>query len=120
MFKMANKNTSLESNGEATPAPALGMFGDMSLLREIIMGPKVVEFNGQFETLENKVAQNDEAMHKRMDAIERDMNSRFDRLEGLLKQNIEQVNQNMAQTSRRDKDALSDLLVQLAEGLKKG
>ena len=123
---MANKNTQSESNGATetpaptpTPNPAMGLFGDMSLLRDIIMGPKVIEDNSRFETMDNTMAENKEALTQKIDKLEQDMNARFDRLEQLLNQNIEQVNTKMAQTSRQDKDTIADLLVHLAEGLKK-
>jgi hypothetical protein len=113
---MANKSTQPESNG----APqGMGMFGDMSMLRDIIMGPKVIEDNSRFDATDNKMAANKEALENRIQSLENDMNARFDRLEALLRQNIEQVNTKMAQTSRQDKDTIADLLVHLAEGLKK-
>jgi hypothetical protein len=117
---MANKNTQSESNGAtSTPNPSMGMFGDMSMLRDIIMGPKVIEDNSRFETMNNTMAENKEDLTQKINTLERDMNARFDRLEQLLQQNIEQVNLKMAQTSRQDKDTIADLLVHLAEGLKK-
>jgi hypothetical protein len=120
---MANKMAESETkaNGVATPAanPAMGMFGDMSMLRDIIMGPKVIEDNSRFEIMDNVMAENKEALTQKIDKLEQDMNARFDRLEQLLRQNIEQVNTKMAQTSRQDKDTIADLLVHLAEGLKK-
>jgi hypothetical protein len=119
---MANKIEKSESNGAAqaqAPNPAMGLFGDMSLLRDIIMGPKVIEDNERFESVDNTIANNQEALNNRIDALERDMNSRFDRLEQLLKQNIEQVNQTMTDTRRNDRDALATMLNSVADGLKK-
>jgi TfoX/Sxy family transcriptional regulator of competence genes len=120
---MANKMAESETKGNAiaTPAtnPAMGMFGDMSMLRDIIMGPKVIEDNSRFEIMDNVMAENKEALTLKMDKLEQDMNARFDSLEQLLRQNIEQMNTKMAQTSRHDKDTFADLLIHLAEGLKK-
>ena len=116
---MANKITESEPKANGAANPAMGMFGDMSMLRDIIMGPKVIEDNSRFEIMDSVMAENKEALTQKIDKLEQDMNARFDRLEQLLRQNIEQVNTKMAQTSRQDKDTIADLLVHLAEGLKK-
>ncbi len=132
-----NKNTEA---AVANNAGAMGMFGDMSLLREIIMGPKVIEYEQKFtdtdaliqknedatqalvkkineETLAH-IQKNEDSTKARFDALERDINARFDRLEQLLNQNVDKINTQMNNMSKGDKAGLADLLVELSQKLK--
>ena len=118
-----------------TPPPVnpMSMFGDMSLLREIIMGPKILEYEQRFSDIEalieknntttrnhfeTLIEKNETATRNRFDALEKEMNSRFDRLEALLKQNIEQMNTQMHNMSKSDKATIADLLVEMSHKLK--
>ncbi|MBL7817514.1 MAG: hypothetical protein JNL70_21085 [Saprospiraceae bacterium] len=133
-----------KENSNTTSAPVnnggMGLFGDMSMLRDIIMGPKVIEYDQKFadtDALIQKhnedtlalikknnedtlalIAQNEAATKARFDALEQDMNARFDRLEQLLMQNVEKINTQMRSTSKSDKAGLADLLVELSKKLK--
>ncbi len=134
-----NSNTTTKTAAENTTA-AMGMFGDMSLLREIIMGPKVIEYEQKFtdtdaliqkndDTIQalikkinedtlTQIQKNEDATKARFDALESDMNARFDRLEQLLTQNVEKINAQMNSMSKNDKAGLADLLVELSKKLK--
>ena len=136
---MSKENTN-STTPPANQAASMGLFGDMSLLREIIMGPKVIEYEQKFADTDTLIKKNDEetkvliqqnnekmnaliqkneaATHARFDAHERDMNARFDRLEQLLNQNIDKINTQMRNMSQSDKANLSDLLVELSKKLK--
>lgn len=57
---MSKDNSSTTTTPAANPAGAMGMFGDMSLLREIIMGPKVIEYEQKFADTDALIQQNDE------------------------------------------------------------
>ena len=41
--------------------PAMGLFGDMSMLRDIIMGPKVIEYEQKFADTDALIQKNDDA-----------------------------------------------------------
>ena len=134
-----NSNTATKTASENNNA-AMGMFGDMSLLREIIMGPKVIEYEQKFTDTDALIQKNDEttqalikkineealshiqknedATKARFDALETDMNARFDRLEQLLTQNIQKINTQMNSMSKNDKAGLADLLIELSKKLK--
>ena len=56
---MAKENGNTTTHEAPTPNPMAGMFGDMSLLRDIIMGPKVVEYNERFEAIHTLIEKND-------------------------------------------------------------
>lgn len=114
--------TKEDSNTTATtstpPPNPMGMFGDMSLLRDIIMGPKVIEYDDRFKAIEALIEKNDAATNARFDALERDMNVRFDRLEQLVTQNVEKLTNQIQQTSKTDKAMLADLLIGVSQKLK--
>jgi hypothetical protein len=102
----------------AAPTNGMGMFGDMSLLREIIMGPKVLEDNQHFADMNALIEKNEDVTRQRFEAFEKDMNARFDRLEQLLTQNVEKLNSQMQNMSKSDKANMADLLVELSKKLK--
>ena len=112
---MAKENTTTPTT--ATPNP-MGMFGDMSMLRDIIMGPKVIEYDQHLIDVDHLIQKNDDATQARFDALERDMNARFDRLEQLLMQNVEKLTNQIQQTSKSDKAMLADLLIGISQKLK--
>jgi hypothetical protein len=121
---MSKDNNSTTTATTTNNTGAMGMFGDMSLLREIIMGPKVIEYEQKFadtdalETTNAIIQKNQDATNARFDALERDMTARFDRLEQLLNQNVEKINTQMRSMSKGDKAGLADLLVELSKKLK--
>ena len=102
----------------AAPTNAMNMFGDMSLLRDIIMGPKVIEDNQHFADMNALIEKNDEATRQRFEAFEKEMKARFDRLEQLLTQNVDKLNTQMQNMSKSDKANMADLLVELSKKLK--
>lgn len=134
-----NNSTATEA-AAANNNGAMGMFGDMSLLREIIMGPKVIEYEQKFVDTDALIQKNDDNTHAlikkindetlahiqknedatkaRFEAFERDINARFDRLEELLNQNVDKINTQMNNMSKNDKAGLADLLVELSQKLK--
>jgi TfoX/Sxy family transcriptional regulator of competence genes len=112
---MAKEN----SNPTTTAMPnPMGMFGDMSMLRDIIMGPKVLEYDEHLKDVDQLIQKNDDATQARFDALERDMNARFDRLEQLLMQNVEKLTKQINETSKSDKAQLADLLIGMSQKLK--
>jgi uncharacterized phage infection (PIP) family protein YhgE len=111
---MANKT---ENNG-SEKAVMSSMFGDMTLLREIIMGPKTVEYAQQFSDLEALIERNEVANNQRLETLEKDMHARFDKLEEILKQNVAHLHQKLETTSSSDKNQLAELLIELSTRLK--
>jgi hypothetical protein len=107
-----------EEKTAAAPTNGMGMFGDMSLLREIIMGPKVIEDAQRFTDVETLIQKNDDATRQRFEAFEKDMNTRFDRLEQLLTQNVDKLNTQMQNMSKSDKANMADLLIEMSKKLK--
>ena len=137
---MAKENGNTTTNETPAPNPMAGMFGDMSMLRDIIMGPKIIEYNERFEAVHTLIEKNnnqtnalidknDKATHAliekneaatnaRFEALERDMNAKFERLEQLLNQNVENLTKLIQETSKSDKAMLADLLIGVSQKLK--
>ena len=115
---MTKENANVPPTPEAATPNPMGLFGDMSLLREIIMGPKIIEYNERFSEKQTLIEQNDAATKAHFEALERDMNARFDRLEQLLAQNVEKLTKFVQETSKNDKTMLADLLVGVSQKLK--
>ena len=107
-----------EEKAATTTANGMSMFGDMSLLREIIMGPKVIEDNQHFADMNALIEKNEDATRQRFEALEKEMKARFDRLEQLLTQNVDKLNTQMQNMSKSDKANMADLLVELSKKLK--
>ena len=125
---MAKENSTTTSETPA-PNPMANMFGDMSLLRDIIMGPKVIEYDERFKAIRDLIDKNDKETHDlidkneaatnaRFEALERDMNAKFERLEQILNQNVENLTKLIQETSKSDKDMLADLLIGVSQKLK--
>jgi DNA anti-recombination protein RmuC len=112
---MAKENT---STAAPTTNNAMGMFGDMSMLRDIIMGPKVAEYDQTLADIQALIQKNEERTQARFDALQRDMNDRFDRFENLLMQNVEKLNTQMQNLSQSDKSSLADMLIEVSKKLK--
>jgi phosphoribosylamine-glycine ligase len=107
---------------ETTPVNnPMGMFGDMSMLREIIMGPKVIEYEQRFTDTDESTKQRFEAlerdMNARFEALTKEMNNRFESLTQLLNQNVEKLDTEMKNMSRNDKVKMSELLVEMSKKL---
>ena len=108
-----------ETNSENAAANGgMGIFGDMTLLREIIMGPKIIEYEERFTNTTNHINQNEESTRQRLANLERDMNARFDRLEKLLAQQVDTINTQMHNMSKNDKSDLADMLIEVSKKLK--
>ncbi len=113
---MAQKDNSTP-NATATAAAA-GLFGDMSMLREIIMGPKVIEYDERLDTTDALIQKNNEATQQHFDKMTQDMNARFDKLEQLLLQKVQDLELQIKNMSQADRSKMANLLVELSQKLK--
>lgn len=95
-----------------------GIFGDMSVLRDIIMGPKVTEYNVRFADLDSNIKKLEESTLQRIAIMEKGLQEHIHNLELLLMQNVNQLNKKIEQTSKQDRAQLADFLVEVAKKLK--
>ncbi|RMG76880.1 MAG: hypothetical protein D6714_20610 [Bacteroidetes bacterium] len=102
--------------------------GELTTIRNILMGQQINEFNQRFKTLEEKLAASEaqwqekfnalEAKHREdLDSLQRAMTERFDKLENLLMDNVTKINERMDRTSLEDKHQLGELLGQISQKL---
>lgn len=111
---MAQKETTTTTSANN----GMGIFGDMTMLREIIMGPKVIEYEERFANTHQLINDNEASTVQRFQKLEKDMNDRFDRLEKLLAQHVENINTQMNNMSINDKADLADMLIEVSKKLK--
>ena len=108
-----------KENSNAIPANnGMGIFGDMTMLRDIIMGPKVIEYEERFANTTQLINDNEASTVQRLQSLENEMNARFDRLEKLLAQHVENINTQMNNMSKNDKADLADMLIEVSKKLK--
>ncbi len=107
-----------ENNNAAPANNGMGIFGDMTMLRDIIMGPKVIEYEERFASTTQLINDNEASTVQRLQNLESEMNARFDRLEKLLAQHVENINTQMNNMSRNDKADLADMLIEVSKKLK--
>lgn len=111
----------------AVPNP-MGGLGDLSVIRNILFGQQAAEFESQFGAMSERLAKNDADVDARFRSLEAEMNRRFDDLEKRLAarvrtlednmaQAVLQLNQTIAQTSRDDKAAIGQMLIELGNKL---
>lgn len=107
------------------------LVGEISTIRDILMGQQISEFQDKFNdatektndlesyvnTRFEKLEQNVES---RFSALEQEMNDRFDQLEELLKGNVLDINQKMALSSKTDKEFLGQILREVSGKLLNG
>ncbi len=117
---MANANNNGALNNSA--------FGDIGMIRDILMGQQISEYEQRFREMEESFARQEnifnEQIHtmrqqneERLIAMEHDVAQKFDRLEKLLKENVQDIKNSMAANSSGDKQALGSLLAEMGKKL---
>jgi phage host-nuclease inhibitor protein Gam len=105
---MADQNSSTSVTG----------LGDISMIREIIMGQQITEYNRRLAHIEEWIQRNEEANRQSHEAMQRAFTARMEQLEQLVMQNVESLNQKVQHFSKTDRAQLSDLLLEVSKKLK--
>jgi DNA anti-recombination protein RmuC len=92
--------------------------GDVSMIREIIMGQQISEFNRRFEHLESWIQRNEEQHRLQREALQQAYNARLDQLEQFIQQNVAELNHKMQHLSKNDRQQLADLFIEVSRKLK--
>lgn len=109
---------------------SLGL-GDISMIRNILMGQQMSEYESRFSQMEQQLSiasgEQGEKLNDfqkeakdRFEALESDINERFSYLEKMLKENFEQLKSSSAETRKNDQEALGQMLVEMGQKLIKG
>jgi hypothetical protein len=117
------QTTQLQTTNSTTKEkPRIMNLSEVSVIRDILMGQQMADYERRFNSMETLIEAKDEATRHRISALEgelkAELTARFDKLEHLLLLNVEQLNQRMQSISRQDKNSLSELLVSLSQKLK--
>ena len=104
--------------------------GEISTIRDILMGQQMSEDNSRFESIEAELVRVETTINEKIDemqaqtnarfsALEQEMSERFDRLEELLMENTTQLNQKIEAVSTDDKAHLGQMLSDIGKALMK-
>lgn len=102
--------------------------GEISTIREILMGQQISEDNSRFENIEaelvrlettinEKIDEMQEASKAQFSALEQDVAARLDRLEELLVENTTHLNQKIDAVSTDDRVNLGQMLMEFGQTL---
>ncbi len=103
-----------------TPPASSTPFGDVNVIREILMGQHISQFEHRFEENEDNLSRTEEALRNRIQQLEQDMNARFERIEQLLNTHVQNLSHLIRETSTADKAGLAGLLDEISRKLKEG
>lgn len=116
-----------QENKEATPNLGLG---EISVIRNILMGQQMNEYEQRFGHLEEKLVNASDEQgenlksfqtetKQKLAALEKDMNRRFDTLEKMLKDGLEKLSDKTEKNRTKDNEALGRMLADVGQKLMK-
>ena len=117
------------SEEKTTTTPESAMLGEISTIRNILMGQQMSDYERRFEDLRNSLTNLSDENHRRLErftneteerfgSLERQIAERFDRLEKLMTDRLTQLDEKVDRLQREDKTMLSDLLVEMSQKLR--
>lgn len=93
-------------------------FGDIGMIRDILMGQQINDYEKRFQDLNEFIAKMDARIEERINTLEAQINERFNRVEQLLQENTNHLNTKIQSVSTHDKNLISDLLKDLSTKLR--
>jgi len=102
--------------------------GEISIIRDILMGRQISEYETRFNQLDERLNQLEEIFHQRIDHLNvtisereeqstRDFSDRMDRLENLIASSIEDLNSKIDKVTNEDKKKLGKMMAELSQKL---
>jgi uncharacterized protein YukE len=102
--------------------------GELSTIRNILMGQQMNEYDERFGELEKlvsdaedrinqKINALEEASNKKLSDLQAEMTQKLEKLENALMENVSSINQKMEATSREDKHQLGAFLSEIGKKL---
>jgi len=103
-------------------------FGEITTIRNILMGQQMQEYDGRFEGVQENQNALEAALNERIDALEKrtenrlqelqsDMSQRFDKLEQLMLGNIKDLNQKVDKVTGDDRNKMGELFAEMSKRL---
>lgn len=116
-----------KENAGTSPAGAGGL-GDISMIRDILMGQQINEFDKKFNELDSSLNTIENALNEkirllkqqneqRFDALEKEVHERFDLLEKLVRENTQMLMETIKQSSKNDKHSIGKLFSEMSQKL---
>lgn len=105
------------------------MLGEISTIRNILMGQQMSDYERRFEDLRNSLTSLSDENHRRLErftneteerfgSLERQMAERFDRLEQLMTERLTALDEKVDRLQREDKRTLADLLSDMSQKIR--
>ena len=105
-------------------------FGEISTIRNILMGQQMDDYNNRFQELKDHLEKVEASLNSRLKEIEEQQvvqnkemqkvfTAKLDRLENLLLQNIKEVNVAALEKTNQERQNIAQLLAEMSERLLK-
>lgn len=118
---MADNGTDTKKNGSMS-------LGEISTIRNILMGQEMSEYDRRFKELEDRIASLNESLEMQIDQVQNEANnqsnnleksltSQLNSLDKALSKKLEQLENKMQQTSQKDKAKIGKLLTDIGKKL---
>jgi ElaB/YqjD/DUF883 family membrane-anchored ribosome-binding protein len=102
--------------------------GDVSMIRDILMGQHINEFENRFSEISNRVQQLEQDLRKvmqeqedrtnqRFSKMTEEMNDRFARVQKNLDDNTKMLDEKINRTSKADKAIIGAMLIEIGKQL---
>jgi len=100
--------------------------GELTVIRNILMGKQINEYDGRLDSLESQVKEQEIEFQKKIQYLEQqlaeqvvqsqeDMSMRLSKLENLLLSNMQGVNSKIDQQRNQDRRALGQMLLEMSK-----
>ena len=114
---------------ESNNGSAMG-FGEISTIRDILMGEQMTQYEGQFTTIQaqistieklfnDKVAKLEANTAQQLNSLQEEINTRFDKLEASIQQNTQVNNEKHQQALIKERQSLGKMLAEVSNQLLK-
>lgn len=106
---------------ETKTPPSSGEFnllGDMTILREIIMGPQIMANNSRFSEMQADLVQKNDAFEKRIAASEKNFEAQLKKIEAHFQEQLTQMRESFEKSHSDDRKALSEAVVAIGTAIK--
>ncbi len=115
-----------ENSGNSTAGA--GGLGDISMIRDILMGQQINEFDKKFNELDSSLSKVDatanekirllkQQTEQRFDTLEKEVHERFDLLEKLVRENTSMLMETIKQSSKNDQHAIGKIFSEMSQKL---
>ena len=106
---------------ETKTPPASGEFnllGDMTILREIIMGPQIAANNSRFNEMQTDLVQKNEAFEKRIATSEKTFEAQLKKIETYFQEQLTLMRESFEKLRLEDRKSFSEAVVAIGNSIK--